>query len=148
MANNLYFRYIHGKWFGFKELLPKAVLDSSNARIYLGKINWPHSKGNGTAEFNIDGYQILDQGLSPSRIKLPKDYKTRRVGNTDMFNGERGELAASLVFDDIKNLISQAERIAHHYPHSLCYLLDFDESKRELTLFPNLILFHKRFRES
>lgn len=147
MTNNLYFPYMHEKWFKFKSLTPKSTLDSSNTRIYLGEINWPNSTGDGSTQFNIDEYETFNQSLPLSRIRLPRDYKTRVIGNTDMFklfNGKE-ELAASLVFDEVASLIDQTGRIAQSHPHSLCYLLDFNESRRELLLLPNLILFHKKF---
>ena len=144
MTDNLYFPYMYEKWFRFGNLIPRSTLDSSNTRIYLGEINWPISNGYGSVEFNPDEYETLNQSLSPSGIRLPRDYKTKMLGNTNMFKGN--ELAASLVFDQVSDLISQAGRIANCHPHSLCYLLDFNESKRELILLPNLILFHKRFK--
>ncbi|MBI2632130.1 hypothetical protein HYW75_03940 [Candidatus Pacearchaeota archaeon] len=145
MASNLYIPY-DGKWFRFEELLPKSTLNSSNTRIYLGEINWPISSADGTAELNIKEYERLNQSLSPSKIILPKDYKTSFVGFTKMFKlfNDHWELAASLVFDQVNDLVNQAARIAQFHPHSLCYLLDFDEPRRELTLIPNLLLFLKR----
>jgi len=148
MTKNLYFPYDE-EWFGFGSLYSKSTLDSSNTRIYLGKINWPHAVGDGSVKLNIEEYKILNQSLPPSKIILPRDYKTRVNDNTNMFqlfNG-RVELAASLVLDEVESLINQTGRIAQSHPHSLYYLLDFNESKRELLLFPNLILFHKKFRE-
>ena len=112
-----------------------------NTRIYLGQINWPASVGDGSAELKVEDYERFNQSLSPNRIRLPRDYKNRVLGNTNMFNG--GEFAASLVIDGVRDFIAKTERMQIVNPHSLCFLLDFDESERILTVLPNLILFHK-----
>lgn len=122
-------------WYKLKELIPKSTLDSSNTRVYLGELNYPRGSGDGRERLSSDNYTIMSYALSPRKIKLPRDYKKRVYAFND------NEIAASLVFDEINDLITLANRVAKINPFSLAYLAELN--KRKLTLFPTLLLFEK-----
>jgi|SRR3989344_2037785 len=123
-------------WYKLVELTPKSTLESSNKRVYLNQINWPIGHGDSTVKLD---YPKISYALNQSEIKLPRDYRKKSFSlNED----KDKEIAASLVFDGVNDLITLSEDLAEEHPFSLAYLLKLN--KRKLFLSPTLFLFDKK----
>ena len=133
-------------WYKLSKLYPKSTLDSSNSRVYIGKLNHPVGFGDSTKRLSLDDYTLISYALSQRKIRLPRSYKKRVYSFND------NEIAASLIFDEVNDLIKFAEGIVDERqltgererketPFSLEYLLELN--KRALTLSPTLLLFSR-----